>query len=194
VPPSHPESAHAPSASLSKSSGGYAAERLAHHAASIELSTPPGRSCSVASQSWTSGAVASYPVASHRGTKRPYRDRDLVRDRPYRRTPLRSAARPVLLRDGHARPSLRLATAPKRARQGPRPSVWRPADDVWLPADDPVRIERHSQPSDSSNDIYRPNRWLALCPGCGPVRSCRSSRMVRIMREAAERGEAVLYI
>jgi hypothetical protein len=95
---------------------------------------------------------------------------------------------PWLLRDGHARPSLRLVTAPKRPRQGPRPSAWRPADD-------PVRIEeRYFQSSDLSNDNYRPNRWWALCPGCGARTVVRESTMVRLIREAAEPGEAVLYI
>jgi hypothetical protein len=101
---------------------------------------------------------------------------------------------PWLLRDGYSRPSLRLVTAPKRPRQGRRPSVWRPTGDVWSPADDPVRVERCFQPSDLSHDTYRPNRWWAVCPGCGADTVVRESTMVRLVREAAERGEAVLYI
>jgi len=95
---------------------------------------------------------------------------------------------PWLLRDGHARPSLRLVAVPKKPRQGRRPSVWRPADEPdWTE-------ERYFLPSDLSYDNYRPNRWWALCPGCGARTVVRESTMVRLMREAADAGEAVLYV
>ena len=95
---------------------------------------------------------------------------------------------PVVVAGWPARPSLRLVTAPKRPRQGRRPSVWRP-DEV------PGGIEeRYLQTSDLSNDAYRLNRWWARCRGCGAQTFVRESTMVRLMREAVERGEAVLYI
>jgi hypothetical protein len=66
---------------------------------------------------------------------------------------------------------------------------------VWRPVDDPDQIqERYFQASDLSHDAYRPNDWWALCPGCGARTVVRKSTMVRLMREAAERGKAVLYI
>jgi hypothetical protein len=99
---------------------------------------------------------------------------------------------PWALRDGHVRPLPRLASTPKgRARHGPRPSVWRPVDE-------PVFFEeKYLQPSDVSNDPYyrnRPTRWWAVCPGCGNRTIVRVSTMARLMREAAERREAVLRI
>jgi hypothetical protein len=66
---------------------------------------------------------------------------------------------------------------------------------VWRPADGPVPIEeRYLQPSDLSNDSYRRNYWWALCPGCGARTVVRESTMVRLMREATDAGEAVLFI
>jgi hypothetical protein len=54
--------------------------------------------------------------------------------------------------------------------------------------------ERYVLPSDLSYDNYCPNRWWALCPGCGARTVVRESTIVRLLREAADAGEAVLYI
>lgn len=64
---------------------------------------------------------------------------------------------------------------------------------MWRPDEVPGGIEeRYFLPSDPSNDNYGPNRWWARCPGCGARTVVREFTMVRLMREAAECGEAVL--
>ena len=60
---------------------------------------------------------------------------------------------------------------------------------MWRPADEPDWTEeRYFLPSDPSYYNYRPNRWWALCPGCGARTVVRESTMVRLMREAADAG------
>jgi hypothetical protein len=94
---------------------------------------------------------------------------------------------PWSLKDGQASPSLKMVVAPEGARHLPRSRAWRPADN-------PVRLESYLQPSELSIGDYRSTRWWALCPSCGVRPVVREATMVRLMREAAGRGETFLYV
>ena len=104
-------------------------------------------------------------------------------------TPLRSAPRPVV---GAGWPREAVAGARKRAEEASSrapPSVWRR---VWSPDEDAGGVEeRHFEPSDFPTTTTS-EPLVGTLPGCGARTFVRESTMVRLMREAAERGEAVL--
>ena len=124
----------------------------------------------------------------HRGAKRPDRDRDLVRDGPYRRTPLRSAPRPVVAAEWrreavaearHRAEETSSGTPAQRVASSRRPCLDR---GEVPPA---VGFVQRQLPSEllvgSLPRLRSPDRRSGVHDGAPHAR-------------AAERGEAVLYI